>query len=683
LSLRKNFSTHVPVLNKAVRYYLVLLAVASGLTFGCGESAPPYQFSGVSTYYRLDSKLSEPFGIAVHDGRVYMTDGNAGEILSFKPGNAEISRLSALNTPSGIAVDKQGTVFFAETGANVIKRIGPKGEPSAVAGIPQKRGFADGDATAALFNGPTGISVADDGRLFVADTYNDRIRVIENGKVRTLAGGSRGFADGNGPAAMFDTPLGISLWQGDKLLVADAGNRRIRVVEPDGTVWTLAGDGNSDGPRDGIPASASLVRPTAVTVDERGVIFIADGNAIRAIGLRALPFLETIAGGRRSSVDGPPRTVGFNRPSGIAFFGDVLLIADSDNGVIRSLHEAKTGAGTSGIETHKAAAVTAAEFRNSAEGRWPYDPPLAKRDIAGTLGEIRGGLKDDSSQVWFHNGLDVAGNYGETTRFVRDETVLDPLSADNFNTLRELLRMPTLGYIHIRLGRDANNVTFGDERFVFNYDATGNAMSGVRVPRGARFKAGEPIGTLNPMNHVHLIAGRSGSELNALAALNLPGVSDSVAPVIENVTLFDEAWNQIETNAGNARIRLTGKTRVVVRAFDRMDGNPERRRLGVYRLGYEILKSPGDAKTPDNWSIAFDKNPPSDAVRTVYAKNSHSGATGETIFNYIVTNTLSGDRFAEGFIDAAAIGVGQHTIRVYAADFFGNTAVRDILVEVN
>lgn len=660
-----------------------MLFVASGLTFGCGESAPPYQFSGVSTYYQPDSRVSEPFGIAVHNGAIYYSDGHAGEVVGFRPGDAGlIVKYKDLGTPSGLAITKEGVVYVADAGSNSIKQLGPKREIKVVAGVEGKRGFADGDSSSALFNGPTGLVVADDGRLFVADTYNDRIRVIENGNVRTLAGGTRGFADGSSAAAMFDTPLGLATW-GDKLLVADTGNRRIRVIEADGTVWTLAGNGGDGEARDGIPAFASLVRPTAVTIDERGVIFIADGNAIRAIGLRALPFLETIAGGRRGSADGSPRLAQFNRPSGLASLGSTLLIADSDNGLIRSLHGAKSESQTSGIIKPETEPINAAQFRELQPARWPFDPPLAKRDIAGTLGEIRGGIEDDTSQVWFHNGLDIAGGYGETARFVRDETVLDPMSADNFNSLRELLRMPTLGYIHIRLGRDANNVKFGDERFIFNYDTAGTAMAGVRVPRGAMFKTGEPIGTLNPMNHVHLIAGRSGSEMNALAALNLPGVSDSVVPVIEKVTLFDESWNEIETNAGNGRIKLTGKTRVVVRAFDRMDGNPERRRLGVYRLGYTIGKEPTEAGTPNNWTIVFDKNPPSSAVRTVYAKDSHSGATGETIFNYIVTNTLSGDRFAEGFIDPATIGVGQHTIRVYAADFFGNIATRDIQVDVS
>jgi sugar lactone lactonase YvrE len=663
--------------------------IAAAVTLSACGVDEPRAFQRVVTVAGFVDKTSEPFGIAERDGDIYISDGQNGRIVRIKPGSDRTEFATDLNTPSGIAFDNDGNLFIADSGTSTVKKIDSSGVVSAVAGVENKRGFADGEANAATFNSPVGIAVTENGRIFVSDTYNDRIRVIEHGIVSTLAGGGRGYVDDSGVNARFDTPLGIAIW-GERLLVADTGNRRIRVVEPDGSVWTLAGDGSYER-RDGMPLLAGFVQPTALSVSADGVIYVADGNAIRAVGGRAFAFVETISGDHRGFQDSSLRASQFNRPSGIAFSTEgELLIADSDNALVRKLAFAdETAKGKTGDKTVVTAPepvlkqITAEEFRSLQPPRWPYDPADAKRDIAGTLGEIRGGLKDDTSQVWFHNGLDVAGGYGETAHFVRDEKVLDPMSADNFNTLRELIRMPTLGYIHIRLGRDRDNRTFGDERFVFNFDTASNAMSGVRVPRGAAFRAGEPIGTLNPMNHVHLVAGRSGSEMNALAALTLPGVSDSVVPVIEKVTLFDENWNEIETNPANARIKLTGKTRIVVRAFDRMDGNPERRRLGVYRLGYMLIEEPAKAGTPNNWTITFDKMPPNDAVRFVYGKGSHSGATGETIFNYIVTNRLNSGRYSEGFIDPNTLGTGQHTIRVYAADFFGNTATKDILVEVN
>jgi hypothetical protein len=216
---------------------------------------------------------------------------------------------------------------------------------------------------------------------------------------------------------------------------------------------------------------------------------------------------------------------------------------------------------------------------------------------------------------------------------------------------------------------------------LFSRDAAGK-LSGVRIPRGTKFKAGEPLGTLNAMNHVHLIAGRSGAEMNALDALELPGATDQIVPVIENVTLFDENWRSLETPNAKSRITLSGKTRIVAKAYDRMDGNAERRRLGVFQVGYQILK---DDKTPvidQHRSIRFDRLPEPEAVRLVYAPGSKSGATGETIFNYIATNQVHGNVATEDFFDAAQLENGNYTIRVFAADYFGNTASKDLEITV-
>jgi hypothetical protein len=205
----------------------------------------------------------------------------------------------------------------------------------------------------------------------------------------------------------------------------------------------------------------------------------------------------------------------------------------------------------------------------------------------------------------------------------------------------------------------------------------------VRVPRGTKFEAGEPIGTLNAMNHVHLIAGPSGGEINALAALELPGIKDSIAPTIESATVFDQNWAPVETKGAGGRIKLAGKYRVVARAFDRMDGNSDRRKLGVYKLGYQVLRNDGSPFGAAIWPIIFDRMPPNEAAKFVYAVGSHSGATGETIFNYIVTNRLDGDASHEEFFDTATLPSGNYTIRVFASDYFGNISTKDIPIEVN
>ncbi len=625
----------------------------------------------------INAEFGEPFGVAVSGEKIYVSDGLSGKIFILSNDGQILSEEGGLDTPSGIAFDKEGYLIVADSGRNVIYRLDPS--PTIIGGVSDKRGFVDGDLSTALFNGPTGIAVATDGKIFVADTYNDRIRVIENGQVSTIAGSSPGFGDGAGADAKFHTPCGIAIWH-DKLLVADSGNRRIRVVESDGRVWTLAGNGDL-ALKDGLLPASSFVQPTAVAVDKNGMIFVADGNAIRQIGGGVFPFVQTISNETRGIHDGKAAQARFNRPSGLIVnsSGD-LLVADSDNRLIRRFSSRRIGHEITADEI-TALRDKPAEFRASQPPRWPFDPPDAKRDIAGTLGEIRNEIPETNHPARFHNGLDIAGAYGETAKFVRDEKVLSPVAADNFDTLRELLRIPTIGYIHIRLGRNASSVPFGDERFQFDKDTAGK-LTGVRIPRGIKFKAGEPIGTLNPMNHIHLIAGRSGAEMNALDALIFPNLTDLRPPTIEKVSLFDENWGEIETAAKNTRIKLTGKTRIVVRAFDQADGNSERRRLGVYRIGYQLLKSDNSLAADIKWTIIFDRMPAIEAVKLVYAAGSKSGATGETIFNYIATNYVDGDEFHEDFLDAETLENGTYTVRVFVADYFGNTSFKDISIEV-
>jgi sugar lactone lactonase YvrE len=658
---------------------IILVLAAGGIWwfFGQGNGeARALQF--VSTLAGLHREFGEPFGVAVKGTDIYISDGDAGKIWIVSNGSPTLFA-EGFGTPSAIAFNKNGDLIVTDSGSHTVKLVNAKGEVSVLAGTAGKAGFADGNAANSLFDAPIGIAVGGDGRVFVADTYNDRIRVIENGQVTTLAGSLPGFADGAGKDARLHTPTGIAIWH-DKLLVADTGNGRLRVVEHDGRVWTLAGDGNDDR-KDGMFTAASFVQPTAIAIDANGTVYISDGNSIRAIGGEPFPLVRTISGKERSGLrDGKLSRAKFSRLSGLAVTSDgSLIVADSENRLVREL-TADAGHQISADEI-TALRENAAEFRALQPPRWPYDPPDAIRDVAGTLGEIRGEIPEKKDPARFHNGLDIAGSYGETARFVRSEKVLRPIAAENFGTLREFIRMPTMGYIHIRLGRDVNGVPYDDARFQFEKDSTGKLTS-VRIPRGAVFKAGEPIGTLNQMNHVHLIAGRSGTEINALDALILPGITDTRAPTIESVSLYDENWQQLETTPAAQRIKLSGKAGLVIRAFDQMDGNSERRRLGVYKVGYQILNSDASPAGDIKWTIVFDRMPSVDAVKSAYGPGSHSGATGETIFNYIATNEVEGDTYREGFLDTSAMNAGAYTVRAFAADEFGNMAFKDISFEV-
>lgn len=649
-----------------LKFSILLLAVL--LSSSCWKGGA-HDLVFVDTLKLTGGEIGEPFGIAAHKGELYISDGEKGVI--WKLSGMDLSVFAeGLETPSHIAFDPDGNLLVADPGSHTVERIDAKGERSIVAGMRGKAGSNDGTAAESTFNGPVGLAVDSGGRIFVADTYNDKVRVIENGSIRTLAERTE---DGK----RLRTPLGVAVWH-DKLLAADSGNHRIVAVEPDGRAWTLAGSGEEE-IKDGLLFDAAFSEPTALAVLEDGTVLVADGDSIRAVISGAAATVRTLTQRRRGHADGRALFSRFNRPSGIAVSPNGnAYIADSDNSAIRVFSDTVT----KDTFAKKQDAVEASEqFRSLAPGRWPYDPPAAQRDIAGTLAEIRGDMEPGNDQVWFHNGLDIAGAYGETARFIRSEKVLRPNAAELFGTLRELIRMPQLGYIHIRLGRDVNNVAFGDDRFLFDRDA-GGRITDVRVRRGTRFSAGEPIGTLNAMNHVHLIAGRSGNELNALAALELPGVSDSRPPVIERVELFNENWEPVETPAGGGRITLNGKVRVVAAAFDQKDGNPERRKLGIYRAGYEVLTAGGQPVFDAVWTLNFLRFPPNDAVRFAYANGSRSGATGETRFRYIVTNFVNGDEYREGFLDISTLANGIYTLRVNAADFFGNITSKDIQFEV-
>ncbi|MFN6963151.1 MAG: hypothetical protein ACK4S4_05220 [Pyrinomonadaceae bacterium] len=663
----------------------LLAAIALSMS-GCGrlftpEAETPNMLGSTTTLAGFKREFGEPFGIAYRDGEIFVSDGERGRVVKIDRDGAMQTLAEDLRTPSAIALYQNGDLVVAETGAHCIRKISADGSMTVVAGVPGVRGAYDGPASEARFNGPIGVAADAEGRVFVADTYNDRIRVIDGGVVRTLAGGVRGFADGEGSAARFDTPLGLAALAGGGVLVADSMNGRIRVVDQDGRTATLAGDGVGER-RDGTLASSSFEMPTAVSVAANGAVFVADGNAIRAIGRRSFPLVETVAGGPRGFIDGRAMRARFNRPSGIAVteHGDVI-VADADNQAIRMVGDNPLGAEIS-AEHRAAMRYSAEEFRSLQPPRWPFDPPSAKREIAGTLGEVRGEVTlPQSKPVWFHNGLDIAGGYGETALFIRGETVLEPAAVENLGALRELIRLPTLGYIHIRIGRDRNDRPFADDRFQFERDAAGK-ITNLRVPRGSVFNSGERIGTLNAFNHVHLVAGRVGAEMNAIDALSLPGLTDSIAPVIESVRLTAPDWQPVETSNKGQRIRLAGKTRVVARAYDRVDGNAARRRLGVYKLGWQIVAAGGQPTTAVNWTIVFDRMPPNEAVGFVYAPGSRSGYTPETIFDYVVTNLVSGDTFSQGFIDPAGLAAGTYKLRVFAADRSGNTAVKELEFEV-
>ena len=214
---------------------LIVLAIAAVYFLFRRPSPIVRPLVNTLTLAGLDGRIGEPFGIAVKGREIYVSDGENGVIWKIASDGIATQFAAGLDTPSGIAFAGDDLIV-ADPGAHSIKKITPNGKVELFAGTDGSSAWVDGPANEAKFDVPVGVA-AFEGKIYVADTYNDRIRLIENGRVSTLAGGESGFADGPGAQSRFDTPTGLAVWNG-KLLVAGYGQspyprRRIGRVDVD------------------------------------------------------------------------------------------------------------------------------------------------------------------------------------------------------------------------------------------------------------------------------------------------------------------------------------------------------------------------------------------------------------------------------------------------------------------
>jgi DNA-binding CsgD family transcriptional regulator/sugar lactone lactonase YvrE len=234
------------------------------------------------------AQLNMPQGLAVDSaGNVYIADTLNNRVRRVDVDGTITTVAGAgeptLNLPTGLAIGFSDTLFIADTGNNVIRRLGPDGAIHTVAGTGEAgyRGDA-GSALDAVLQAPGGLAFDGEGNLFIADTLNQRVRRIDvNGQIETVAGtGVAGYLGDGRPAIyanlnLATNPLegigqGLAVDSRGNVFIADALNRRVRRLDVRGVITTIA----------------QMKRPLGLAVDAQGLVYVADAddNRVRRIG---------------------------------------------------------------------------------------------------------------------------------------------------------------------------------------------------------------------------------------------------------------------------------------------------------------------------------------------------------------------------------------------------------------
>jgi uncharacterized protein (TIGR03437 family) len=308
--------------------------------------------------------LYSPQGVAVDaTGNLYIADQNNNRIRKVTPGGV-ITTVAGSGTrgfggdggpatsallywPAAVAVDLAGNLYIADWGNKRIRKVGPDGTITTVAGN-GTAGFSGdgGPATNAALSGVQRIAVDTAGNLYLGDAGNGRIRKVSpNGIISTVAGnGGFRFSGDGGPAAgaSLQSPQNLALDVAGSLFIADTDNHRIRKITPAGLISTVAGNGVSGFSGDGgLATDASLYSPNDVAVDAAGNLYIADKNNNRIRKVTPTGIISTFAGNGKAQFSGdggPAADAALNYPQGVGVdAGGSVHIADGFNNRIRKV----------------------------------------------------------------------------------------------------------------------------------------------------------------------------------------------------------------------------------------------------------------------------------------------------------------------------------------------------------
>ena len=405
-----------------------VIATVAGSSTGFGGDGGPATAASLRAPGAVAAGADGSLYIADTDNhRIRWVDPNgiittvAGTGSSGYSGDGGPATAARLSYPSGVALGVDGSLYIADLFNHRVRRLGPDGIITTVAGMGGSGGFSGdgGPATAAGLNYPSGVALGADGGLYIADSGNNRIRRVGPDGIISTVAGSAGYGGDGGPAtaAYLSKPLGVAVGA-DGLYIADRDNRRIRRVGPDGIITTVAGSGFGG---DGVLATAArLDEPAGVALGADGSLYIADRteSRIRRVGPDGI--ITTVAGITTNgfSGDGGPATAArlnfysftprLTYPIGVALGpnGD-LYIADAINDRIR-----RVGSPLSGFS----AAAIAIASENGAE---IYQFDVAGRHLR-TVNSLTGATEYSFSYDPAGRLATISDGDGNTTIVERD-----------------------------------------------------------------------------------------------------------------------------------------------------------------------------------------------------------------------------------------------------------------------
>lgn len=657
------------------------------------------------------ARFNTPSGLAIDQrGNLYVADTGNHAIRKITPdgmvttvagsgvaGTADgVGKAAQFNGPVGLAVDGDGTVYVADTYNDTIRKIAPDGTVTTLAGSGMP-GDADGPALAASFDTPCALAIDIDGALLVADTRNDAIRRIgRDGAVSTVARAPEGER-----RPLLRRPLALARTHDGHVYIAAHGGRILQLTPSNG-IDALGDVDQVVQPGYGSDGKVQLFQPRGLALASNGSIVVTDAATQR------VQRITRVDGGQSAPSQGTPRPVDAALMAAVplpgahaAMQGGMRVSAAPATPPVTPA-VARTGATPVAATAagYKPADGTAAAGRQGAPLKpmpWPLSPQSGPHEVVGVMGEVRGNFEGDPRDH-FHSGLDIRADVGQPVLAIAPVKVSDPLPNWGFGTLSEGISLGNISYIHMRVGRSAKNAPL-DERFQLLRNARGKPER-VRVRRGTRFETGDTLGMVNGMAHVHLDYFRQGGALNPLS-LPFPGLRDTIAPRIAGITLFDphgqplgaprerakgkagkkgKAPAEIKPRKPLVVKRELGELVIVADAWDQMNGNEARRRLGLYRLGYQLLHtdgSPAQGYEQPVMTQLYDQLPRNrDAVKFAYAPNSGITVYGSkaTRFAYTVTNRVEHGQVTPGAWRIADIAPGPYILRIHAYDYAGNVA---------